>query len=64
VLNSELLKAKSRNTKRDIRKELKTLPKVEKKQQQPAVTDVLKKTHVLSCRQVTIFTGALSEELN
>lgn len=47
VLNSELLKAKSRNTKRDIRKELKTLPKVEKKQQQLAVTDVLKKTHML-----------------
>jgi len=47
VLNSELLKAKSRNTEWDIRKELKTLAKVEKKQQQLAVTDVLKKTHML-----------------
>ena len=60
VLNSKLLKAKDRNTKRDIRKELKTLAKEERKRQQLAVTDVLKNADVV----LTTLTGASSKKLN
>ncbi|KAI3838060.1 hypothetical protein MKW98_009011 [Papaver atlanticum] len=42
LLNGKLLKAKDKNTKRDIRKELRTLSKEERKRQQLAVTDVIK----------------------
>jgi len=61
VLNSKLLKAKDRNTKRDIRKELKTLAKEERKRQQLAVTDVLKNADVVL---MTTLTGASSKKLN
>lgn len=60
MLNSKLLKAKDRNTKRDIRKELKTLAKEERKRQQLAVTDVLKNADVV----LTTLTGASSKKLN
>ena len=60
VLNSKFLKAKDRNTKRDIRKELKTLAKEERKRQQLAVTDVLKNADVV----LTTLTGASSKKLN
>ncbi|TVU46312.1 hypothetical protein EJB05_05838 [Eragrostis curvula] len=60
ALNSKLLKAKDRNTKRDIRKELKTLAKEERKRQQLAITDVLKNADVV----LTTLTGASSKKLN
>lgn len=60
VLNSKLLKAKDRNTKRDIRKELKTLAKEERKRQQLAVTDVIKNADVV----LTTLTGASSKKIN
>jgi superfamily I DNA and/or RNA helicase len=59
VLNSKLLKAKDRNTKRDIRKELKTLAKEERKRQQLAVTDVIKNADVV----LSTLTGASSKKL-
>jgi superfamily I DNA and/or RNA helicase len=59
VLNSKLLKAKDRNTKRDIRKELKTLAKEERKRQQLAVADVIKNADVV----LSTLTGASSKKL-
>lgn len=59
-MNGKLLKAKDRNTKRDIRKELKTLSKEERKRQQLAVTDVIKNADVV----LTTLTGALSKKLD
>lgn len=60
ALNSKLLKAKDRNTKRDIRKELKMLSKEERKRQQLAVTDVIKNADVV----LTTLTGSLSKKLD
>lgn len=54
------MKAKDRNTRRDIRKELKTLSKEERKRQQLAVTDVLKNADVV----LTTLTGSLSRKLD
>ena len=59
MLNSKLLKAKDRNTKRDIRKELKTLAKEERKRQQLAVADVIKNADVV----LSTLTGASSKKL-
>lgn len=60
ALNGKLLKAKDRNTKRDIRKELKVLSKEERKRQQLAVTDVIKNADVV----LTTLTGALTKKLD
>lgn len=54
------MKAKDRNAKRDIRKELKTLAKEERKRQQLAVTDVLKNADVV----LATLTGASSRKLD
>lgn len=54
------MKAKDRSTKRDIRKELRTLSKEEKKRQQLAVTDVIKNADVV----LTTLTGASSHKLD
>lgn len=59
-MNGKLLKAKDRNTKRDIRKELKVLSKEERKRQQLAVTDVIKNADVV----LTTLTGALTRKLD
>lgn len=59
-MNGKLLKAKDKNTKRDIRRELKTLSKEERKRQQLAVTDVIKNSDVV----LTTLTGALSRKLD
>ncbi|XP_058072374.1 uncharacterized protein LOC131221204 isoform X2 [Magnolia sinica] len=59
VLNGKLLKTKDRNTKRDIRKELRTLAKEERKRQQLAITDVIKNADVV----LTTLTGASSHKL-
>ncbi|XP_073067096.1 uncharacterized protein [Primulina eburnea] len=59
LLNGRLLKAKDKNTKREIRKELKSLSKEERKRQQLAVTDVIKNADVV----LTTLTGALSKKL-
>ena len=59
VLNGKLLKSKDRNTKRDIRKELKTLAKEERKRQQLAIEDVIKNADVV----LTTLTGAFSRKL-
>lgn len=56
----KLLKAKDKNTRRDIRKELKILSKEERKRQQQAVTDVIKDADVV----LTTLTGALSRMLD
>ncbi|KAK4404890.1 DNA-binding protein SMUBP-2 [Sesamum angolense] len=60
ALNGKLLKAKDKNTKREIRRELKTLSKEERKRQQLAVTDVIKNADVV----LTTLTGALSKKLD
>ncbi|XP_038973006.1 DNA-binding protein SMUBP-2 isoform X3 [Phoenix dactylifera] len=59
VLNGKLLKAKDKNTKRDIRKELRTLAREERKRQQLAVTDVIKNADVV----LTTLTGAFTRKL-
>lgn len=59
MLSGKLLKAKDRNTKRDIRKELRTLAREERKRQQLAVTDVIKRADVV----LTTLTGAFSRKL-
>lgn len=56
----KLLKAKDKNSRRDIRKELKILSKEERKRQQRAVTDVIKDADVV----LTTLTGALSRMLD
>lgn len=53
------MKTKDKATKRDIRKELKTLSKEERKRQQLAVTDVIKNADVV----LTTLTGASSHNL-
>ena len=53
------MKTKDRNIKRDIRKELKTLAKEERKRQQLAVNDVLKNADVV----LTTLTGSSSRKL-
>lgn len=58
-MNGKLLKTKDKNTRRDIRKELKTLSKEERKRQQLAVTDVIKNANVV----LTTLTGAVSRKL-
>ncbi|GJX00525.1 DNA-binding protein SMUBP-2 [Tanacetum coccineum] len=60
ALNGKLLKAKDRNTKRDIRKELRILSKEERKRQQLAVTDVIKNADVV----LTTLTGSLTKKLD
>ncbi|ERN11784.1 DNA-binding protein SMUBP-2 isoform X1 [Amborella trichopoda] len=59
VMSGKLLKTKDRNLKRDIRKELRSLAKEERKRQQLAVVDVLKNSDVV----LTTLTGALSQKL-
>lgn len=59
ALNGKLLKTKDRNTKRDIRKELKSLSKEERKRQMLAVADVIKSADVV----LTTLTGAVSRKL-
>ncbi|VFQ92452.1 unnamed protein product [Cuscuta campestris] len=59
ALNGKLLKAKDKNIKREIRRELKTLSKEERKRQQLAVTDVIKNAEVV----LTTLTGALTHKL-
>lgn len=58
-MNGKLLKTKDRNTKRDIRRELRTLAKEERKRQQLAVADVIKNSDVV----LTTLTGASSRKL-
>lgn len=58
-MSGKLLKAKDRNTKRDIKKELRTLAKEERKRQQLAVSDVIKNADVV----LTTLTGAFSRKL-
>lgn len=58
-MNGKLLKTKDKNTKRDIRRELRTLAKEERKQQQLAVADVIKNSDVM----LTTLTGASSRKL-
>lgn len=53
------MKTKDKNTRRDIRKELKSLSKEERKRQQLAVTDVIKNADVV----LTTLTGAVSRKL-
>lgn len=53
------MKTKDRNTKRDIRKELKSLSKEEHKRQMLAVADVIKGADVV----LTTLTGAVSRKL-
>ncbi|KGN59344.1 DNA-binding protein SMUBP-2 isoform X2 [Cucumis sativus] len=60
ALNGKLLKAKDRNTRREIQKELRTLSKEERNRQQLAVTDVIKNSDVV----LTTLTGAFSRKLN
>ncbi|XP_039115419.1 DNA-binding protein SMUBP-2 isoform X1 [Dioscorea cayenensis subsp. rotundata] len=60
VLNGKLLKAKDRNTKREIRKELRALSKEERTRQQLAVADVIKNADVV----LTTLTGAFSRKLD
>lgn len=60
ALNGKLLKTKDRNAKREIRKELRTLAKEEKKRQQLAVADVIKNSDVV----LTTLTGAFSRKLD
>lgn len=59
-MNGKLLKAKDRNTRREIQKELRTLSKEERNRQQLAVTDVIKNSDVV----LTTLTGAFSRKLN
>lgn len=59
VLNGKLLKAKDKNTKRDIRKELRSLAREERKRQQLAVTDVIKNADIV----LTTLTGSFSHKL-
>lgn len=54
-----MLKSKDKNTRRDIRRELRTLSKEERRRQQLAVTDVLKNADVV----LTTLTGAASHQL-
>ncbi|KAK9081689.1 hypothetical protein Syun_030907 [Stephania yunnanensis] len=58
-LNGKLLKTKDRNTRRDIKKELRTLSKEERKRQQLAIADVIKGADVI----LTTLTGASSKKL-
>lgn len=60
VLNGKLLKAKDKNTRRDIQKELRTLSKEERKRQQLAVKDVIKNADVI----LTTLIGADSKKLD
>lgn len=60
VLNGKLLKVKDKNTKREIRKELRLLAKEEKKRQQLAVADVIKGADVV----LATLTGAFSRKLD
>ncbi|KAF3621774.1 hypothetical protein FXO37_32609 [Capsicum annuum] len=60
ALNGKLLKAKDRNAKRDIRRELKSLSREERKRQQLAVADVIKNADVV----LTTLTGALTKKLD
>lgn len=60
VLNGKLLKTKDKNTRRDIQKELRTLSKEERKRQQLAVTDVIKRADVV----LATLTGASSHKLD
>lgn len=59
-MNGKLLKAKDRNAKRDIRRELKSLSREERKRQQLAVADVIKNADVV----LTTLTGALTKKLD
>lgn len=59
-MNGKLLKAKDRNAKRDIRRELKSLSREERKRQQLAVTDVIKNADVV----LTTLTGVLTKKLD
>lgn len=54
------MKTKDKNTRRDIQKELRTLSKEERKRQQLAVTDVIKRADVV----LTTLTGAFSHKLD
>lgn len=60
ALNSKLLKTKDKNTKREIRKELRILSKEERKRQQLAVTDVIKNSSVV----LATLTGSSSRKLD
>ncbi|CAL5401971.1 unnamed protein product [Camellia sinensis] len=59
ALNGKLLKTKDKNSRRDIRRELKTLSKEECERQVLAVADVIKSSDVV----LTTLTGALSRKL-
>ena len=59
ALNGKLLKTRDKNTRRDIRKELKILSKEERKRQVLAVADVIKSADVV----LTTLTGALTRKL-
>lgn len=59
-LNGKLLKAKDRNTRRGIQKDLRALGKEERKRQQLAVSDVIKNADVI----LTTLTGALTRKLD
>lgn len=59
ALNGKLLKTKDKNTRREIRKELKSLSREELKRQQLAVTDVIKNANVV----LTTLTGSVSRKL-
>ncbi|CAL5341014.1 unnamed protein product [Camellia sinensis] len=59
ALNGKLLKTKDKNSRRDIRRELKTLSKEERERQVLAVADVIKSSDVV----LTTLTGALSRKL-
>lgn len=54
------MKAKDKNSRREIQKELRTLSKEERKRQQLAVTDVIKNADVV----LTTLTGAFSRKLD
>ncbi|KAJ0043098.1 hypothetical protein Pint_17937 [Pistacia integerrima] len=60
TLSGKLLKAKDKNTRREIQKELRALSKEERKRQQLAVTDVIKNADVV----LTTLTGAFSRKLD
>lgn len=55
-----MLKTKDKSTRRDIRRELRTLSKEERKRQQLAVMDVIKNADVV----LTTLTGAFSHKLD
>nr|GEV07215.1 DNA-binding protein SMUBP-2 [Tanacetum cinerariifolium] len=60
AMNGKLLKAKDRNTKRDIWKEFRMFSREEHKRQQLAMTDVIKNVDVV----LTTLTGSLTKKLD